>query len=87
MSIRYPASYLRFSQFTTAKDGYGEQHCRIYCEQNEDQEETLRGSESEALPSQRPSSERPNVGSEPFGESIVCRIKNTVFLDHCLITV
>lgn len=51
------------------KDGFGEQHCRIYCEQNEDQEKTLRCSESEALPCQRPSVQRTYVGSQPLGMS------------------
>lgn len=56
-----PASFL--------KDGFGEQHCRIHCEQNQDQEKTLRCPKSEALPCQRPSAERGYVGSQPLGES------------------
>lgn len=57
------------NQPSVLKYGFGEQHCRKYCEQNKNQEETLRCSESEALPCQRPSAQRAYVGSQPLGES------------------
>lgn len=50
-------------------DGFGEQHCRIHCEQDEDQEKALCRAESEAVPCQRPSAQRGDVGSQPLGES------------------
>lgn len=38
-------------------------------EQDQDQEEALRGSESEAVPGQRPAAQRAHVGGQPLGKS------------------
>lgn len=55
-----------------AKHGLcSQQPCCIHRQQNENQEETFRVSEGEAVSGQRPAAQRLDVGSEPLGKAYV----------------
>ncbi len=55
-----------------AKHGLcSQQPCCIHRQQNQNQEETFRVSEGEAVSSQRPAAQRLDVGSEPLGKGPV----------------
>lgn len=55
-----------------AKHGLcSQQPCCIHRQQNQNQEETFRVSEGEAVSGQRPAAQRLDVGSEPLGKGPV----------------